>query len=284
MPTALKGKDPSGAGMMGGAFFVSRTELLQWVNQWLRLSVEKIEQCANGAIYCQIVDSVYPGKVHMKKVNWMARVDHEFIFNYKQLQQAFDRLGIERSIDVDKLILGRPLDNLEFLQWLKCFFDNTYSGHVYQAQERRPLENHLLPPWALRTPENSGPACAWNFETQGIDMVPRPLSTNTNCHDTEAPPEQRAPERTLANRKKGHGKGRGGPRIEGTSEPRIHVLEEEITDLRIAIDGLTSERNYYFGKLREIEILTQTLEVDPDPELTTAQLIQTFQKILNYVA
>jgi hypothetical protein len=32
----------------------------------------------------------------MNKVNWMARVDHEFVPNYKVLQNAFDRIGIER--------------------------------------------------------------------------------------------------------------------------------------------------------------------------------------------
>jgi len=274
MASISKGKDPSSAGMMGGAFFVSRTELLKWINQWLRLDLDKVEQCANGAVYCQIIDSVCPGQVQMKKVNWMARTDHEFIPNYKLLQQAFDRIGIERNIDVDKLIRAKYQDNLEFLQWLKCFFDKTYTGHVYQAQERRPLDNHSLPPWAVRTASNSGPAGAWNFETQAIDLVPRPHAAD---YDIEAS-AQRAPAR--AGQKKMANRGRTGAQNSPESERRMLALEDELTDMRIALDGLASERDYYFGKLREIEILTQTLEVQPNPELTSVQLIQTLQKIL----
>jgi len=32
----------------------------------------------------------------------------------------FAKNNIQRHIDVDKLIMLKPLDNLEFLQWLKA--------------------------------------------------------------------------------------------------------------------------------------------------------------------
>jgi len=35
-------------------------------------------------------------------------------------------------------------------------------------------------------------------------------------------------------------------------------LNEEIEELKMNVDGLEKERNFYFGKLREIEILVQT--------------------------
>jgi len=56
----------------------------------------------------------------------MAKVDHEYIPNFKLLQAAFDRLHISRNIDVDKLIRGKYQDNLEFLQWMKCYYDSTW--------------------------------------------------------------------------------------------------------------------------------------------------------------
>jgi len=70
------GRTASSIGMMEGAFFVSRTDLIQWVNKTLQVSLTKVEQCASGAIYCQIIDACHPGSVAMRKVNWMAKADH----------------------------------------------------------------------------------------------------------------------------------------------------------------------------------------------------------------
>lgn len=59
--------------MMEGAFFVPKTDLLNWVNATLSLEVAKIEQLGTGAVYCNIIDSMFPGKVAMQRVNWHAR-------------------------------------------------------------------------------------------------------------------------------------------------------------------------------------------------------------------
>jgi len=46
--------------MMDAAFFVGKNELLSWLNALLTLNYTKVEQCANGAAYCQIMDACYP--------------------------------------------------------------------------------------------------------------------------------------------------------------------------------------------------------------------------------
>lgn len=76
-------------GMMEGAFFVGRGELLSWINDSFQLQLTKVEQCATGAVYCQIIDACYPGTVPMGKVRWGAKHDYEYVENYKILQQAF---------------------------------------------------------------------------------------------------------------------------------------------------------------------------------------------------
>lgn len=112
----------SNIGLMEGAFFVGRKEIMEFVNGTLELNLAKVEDTASGACACQLFDIMYPGQVPMHKVNWSAKQDFEYVANYKILQTAFTKQGIERHIDVDRLISGRYMDNLEFLQWFKAFF------------------------------------------------------------------------------------------------------------------------------------------------------------------
>ena len=46
--------------MMDAAFFVGKNELLTWLNELLQINYTKVEQCANGAAYCQIMDAIFP--------------------------------------------------------------------------------------------------------------------------------------------------------------------------------------------------------------------------------
>ena len=38
---------------------VSRAEIIQWINGVLDSNYTKVEQCGTGAIYCQLLDSIY---------------------------------------------------------------------------------------------------------------------------------------------------------------------------------------------------------------------------------
>eukprot|EP01016_Furgasonia_blochmanni_P002740 TRINITY_DN11070_c0_g1_i2.p1 TRINITY_DN11070_c0_g1~~TRINITY_DN11070_c0_g1_i2.p1 ORF type:complete len:308 (+),score=69.71 TRINITY_DN11070_c0_g1_i2:201-1124(+) len=125
-------------GMMGGAFFVPKGELMSWINDLLKLNITRIEQLGTGAVYCQIFDAVYPGKVPMQKVNWKAKLEWEFIQNYKFLQQAFERCKIKKHIDVERLMRAKYQDNLEFAQWMKKFYDlNCNKERTYDSLARR---------------------------------------------------------------------------------------------------------------------------------------------------
>lgn len=110
-------------GMMEGAFFVPKSDLIAWVNSTLALDVKQIEQLGTGAAYCQIVDAMYPGKIALSRVNWRAKNEWEFIGNFKILQQAFLKCKIQKYIDIEKLSKGKYQDNLEFIQWLKRYYD-----------------------------------------------------------------------------------------------------------------------------------------------------------------
>ena len=132
---------------MHDAFFVGRNELIAWVNALLALRLTKVEQCASGAVYCQIMDAAHwSGRggdvVPMRRVNFEAKSEHEFVQNYKVLQLVFERMHVAKNVEVQKLIKGRPLDNLEFLQWMKRYYDTATGGagvenSTYDAEERR---------------------------------------------------------------------------------------------------------------------------------------------------
>jgi len=53
------------------------------------------------------MDSIYPGTFNFAKVKWGAKFDYEYIENYKVLQQAFEKNGVKRHIDVSNLEIER---------------------------------------------------------------------------------------------------------------------------------------------------------------------------------
>lgn len=66
---------------------------------------------------------MFPGKVAMQRINWGAKNEWEFINNYKILQQAFLKCKIQKHIDIEKLSKSKYQDNLEFIQWMKRYYD-----------------------------------------------------------------------------------------------------------------------------------------------------------------
>eukprot|EP00921_Rhytidocystis_pertsovi_P008784 GHVQ01014298.1.p1 GENE.GHVQ01014298.1~~GHVQ01014298.1.p1 ORF type:complete len:123 (+),score=12.11 GHVQ01014298.1:548-916(+) len=98
MSASSRDTDPSSVGMMEGAFFVPRNVLLEWVNSSFQLNLVKVEECASGAVYIQIIDCINPGCVTMSKVKWNAKQEYEYIHNYKLLQNAFNKLAIKKVV------------------------------------------------------------------------------------------------------------------------------------------------------------------------------------------
>eukprot|EP00276_Gloeochaete_wittrockiana_P006509 CAMPEP_0184644074 /NCGR_PEP_ID=MMETSP0308-20130426/844_1 /TAXON_ID=38269 /ORGANISM="Gloeochaete witrockiana, Strain SAG 46.84" /LENGTH=286 /DNA_ID=CAMNT_0027072391 /DNA_START=40 /DNA_END=900 /DNA_ORIENTATION=+ len=251
-------------GMMDGTYFVPRGELLQWLNTTFKVSYSKVEQCANGAIHCQIMDSIYPGKVPLSKVNFNAKLEHEFIKNYKVLQSVFEQQKIDKYIEVDKLIKAKYQDNLEFLQWMKRFWDAHFNQNSdYDALARR---NQKAPPagsGVSTPPASNGVAAAAATKKMQAPAAAKPKAEK---------PAEAAHKASVKVDLPSHSDDSSSASL--SSNSKVSQLNEQLAELRLTVDGLEKERDFYFGKLREIEILCQTTS-SKDPELVSA-----VQKIL----
>lgn len=102
---------------------VDEKSLVDWINNTLQLNISHIEDTANGAIACQLLDIIYPLVVPMHKVNWLALEAFEAAANYKILLVCFKKLKIEHHEFIHDLISGIHSDNVNFMQWFKILFE-----------------------------------------------------------------------------------------------------------------------------------------------------------------
>jgi RP/EB family microtubule-associated protein len=123
---------------MDSAYFVSKNDLLKWINDTLHLDIAFIEDLGAGSIYCQLLDAYHRQAVPMGKLNWRAKFEYEFVANLKLFQQGLERIGCSKKIDVNKLAKAKYQDNLELIQWLKRYLEMTATRLApYDATARR---------------------------------------------------------------------------------------------------------------------------------------------------
>lgn len=119
---------------------------------------------------------------------------------------------------VEKLVKCKMQDNLEFLQWLRRFWDANFSGEAYDAVARRkgaPAE----PPATL---------------------APVMSSAGHGSGAGRATGAARSGGKTPV----------GGPRMgSGMSRETEHALQNQVKELSEHLEGLEKERDFYFSKV-----------------------------------
>jgi len=200
----------------------SRTDLLAWLNELLQVNYTKVEQCGSGGAYCQILDSIY-GDVPMARVKMNAKHEYEFLANFKVMQNVFKAKKIDKPIPVEKLVKCKMQDNLEFLQWVKRHWDQNYGG-------------------------------------QGYDPVARRKGLPVDAPATMAPlPSARSGGNLGISSGRAGGKTPIGGHRTGSAQSNEAVthLQTQVRELSSHLEGLEKERDFYFAKLRDIEIIVQ---------------------------
>jgi len=218
---------------------LSRHDMLAWVNDCLQTRYTKIEEMCSGGAYCQFMDMLFPGCAPLKKVKFQTKLEHEYIQNFKVLQAAFKKLNVDKIVPVDKLIKGRFQDNFEFIQWFKKFFDANYQGNEYDAMGARGNQD---------LGSNGGPAP--RAATNGASRMPA-RSQAPRPRPAPAPMQSRGPSRP----------GMGGG-SNAAANAQMEELNAQLMESKLTIEGLEKERDFYFSKLRDIEVLAQEHEAD----------------------
>ncbi|XP_076238332.1 microtubule-associated protein RP/EB family member 1 isoform X2 [Calliopsis andreniformis] len=234
---------------------LSRHDMLAWVNDCLQASFTKIEELCTGAVYCQFMDMLFPGSVPLKKVKFKTNLEHEYIQNFKILQGGFKKMNVDKVIPVDKLVKGRFQDNFEFLQWFKKFFDANYDGREYDAYEARGC-----------IPLGSGVDGTHNLSNP--QLVPLPPQTKQLQMQKHLQQRNITPRQQPANKVPPHRPPAktGGVGNRGGDSGKIEELSAQLMELKMSLEGLEKERDFYFGKLRDIEVMCQDCDNgDPPP-------------------
>lgn len=234
----------------------SRTELLTWLNELLALNYTKVEQCGTGAAYAQIIDSIY-GNVPMSRINFAAKHEYEFLNNFKVLQTVFTKNRIEKPIPVERLVRCKMQDNLEFLQWIKKFWDANYAGDGSYDAEARRTRTPSVAGGAVRRPTAAAGAAGAAARRQSSA---RPTSGAGAAAGTTAAPRAPRPSAAAASPTR---RPSLAPRAARAAAPppipveTINELTAEIDEMKISVGSLERERDFYFGKLRDVEVLVQ---------------------------
>merc|ERR1719474_268792 len=179
---------------------------------------------------------LFTGSVQLRRVKFQTQLEHEFIQNFKLAQVAFTKLGVEKVIPIDRLTKGKFQDNFQFLQWFKKFFDANYDGTPYDAFVERgeiPLGQGLL---KAQQPLHGSRGSITRQSSQKSPVTPR---------------------RRQATRQQSRAYSAGHDVVTAAARAKIEDLTQQAVEMKLTIEGLEKERDFYFGKLRDVEMIVQ---------------------------
>ncbi|CAF1189589.1 unnamed protein product [Adineta ricciae] len=262
---------------------LSRNDILQWINSALDANFVKIEDLCSGAAYCQFMEMLFPGSIgaRSKRVKWNTKLEHEYINNFKVLQEYFKALSVEKIVPVEKLVKGKFQDNFEFVQWFKKFFDANYTD----SQDYDPVAARDGQPLGSGT-KATGPGGNSGIRAPPASRAPapKPAPPPSKPVTTTKPVQQHTPKTAPAIHRPTAPSNHTTTINDHHSHPGAHSnetarLQQEIDNLQDMIQqhashiaGLEKERDFYYNKLRDVETICQEPDFESLPHT---------QKILN---
>lgn len=245
-----------------------------FIGQLTGLGLNKVELCGKGYAIPQVFDSIW-GDVPLHKIYFDCNNEYQYLSNWKVLQKSFLAHGIVREVHADKLSKCKMQDNLEFLQFAKKYWDQNYSGEPYDAEARRRSGRA-----GARISDSSTTGSA--IRNGRLSNTGARLSNqNRASHSPAAAARGTKPVASMTTPGR---KGSQTATVSAKSTMEAQKLNKRIAEMEEQMAAFEKERDFYFNKLRQVEVLTQTQTVaDKDPSvelLDNHALIERIQAIL----
>lgn len=238
---------------------MSRNEILQWINQTVGTNYKKVEQLCDGVAYCKLMDITFPGCIVLKKVKMNTQHEIDYLHNLKVLQLSFKKVNSDKTVPMEKLSKGRFQDNLEFVQWFKKFFDANYGKHpsaitslssassLNSVDDIKPTSTKgSMPKKTLATyPVHSTPIVA-SSKMGVVPPQPRRLSSLGASTSYESLTRQKSQANLL----------------------------EKVAELKKKEQTALTERDYYYEKLRAIEVICQTRQEEDEGDELVRKILE----------
>ena len=193
--------------------------------------------------------SVGPGQI----AAWQRSIDDDADRCFPCVD-TFAKHHVDHPIPVEALSKCKMQDNLEFLQWTKRYWDQHFPGIDYDPIARRK---------ASGAPASTAQGAGAMRASTGARPVPPMASRRPVASNSAATRQPRA------------GSAAGG------SVAQTAAMKQENDALKETVEGLERERDFYFNKLRDIELLLQeVLETKPELEQEENGMVPRCQAIL----
>ena len=169
-------------------------------------------------------------------------------------------------IPVENLVKGKFQDNFEFVQWFKKFFDANFDGKEYDPVAARD---------GLPLTANEGKSTHMG----GVKPIPRPVAPKAAPCEVQVKPLAAKLIQEAAYTKPSTVGTKPGAKpaltnvtnVQHSTGLNAELQQEnmrmvaEVNEIKATLEGLEKERDFYFGKLRDIEVVCQEYESEQLP-------------------
>lgn len=280
---------------------ISRNDILQWVNDVIIRSyydddvilpksvnlpvqmeklksfkLDKIEDAGRGIVYLLIFNLIYPNKIMLNKMKIKVNGEYEILQNFKILQAGMGKVGIKRDVDVSKLSKCRMSDNLEFLQWWFGVWLDKFEGIASGGSSGRKSSmgvSGVATATGSVSPQAQSPISSTSRRSVSGRRSVLNINSSVNGSSNSNPVKS-------ASRLSSVSRLSSAPPAKITElKNKVSKLENELEDIKSILEGTKTEREFYYGKLQEIESLCQAI-TDGEYACDISQLMELIFKTL----